>query len=111
MSKNIVALACVLWAAVAISSATPANAYAATQQYGEHAACSAANSNWMWPGCWIMSYKQIIKFQATSCGSGSCGSSNGDVYTESVYGTGRHVATCVDGCDGYNLYVMEPCSC
>jgi hypothetical protein len=111
INKKIVLLACIAWAGAAISSATPANAYAATTQSGTFAACSAANSSYVFMGCWDMSYKQIIKFGTTGCNSGACNSDQGDVYVQFLYQTGRHDTTWLEGCDGVNLYMMDSCSC
>jgi hypothetical protein len=111
--------ACVAWAGAAVSSASPANAYAVTSQVGDYASCSASyttiSKNWCYDGesrTWAFAtyYAQNIKFVSTPCSSGGC-SDTGNVYTEFLYGPGRKIVTPATPCDASNIYGLDTCGC
>jgi hypothetical protein len=113
MIKLTVALACLAWSGAAITSATPAQAIAATYQTGDYGACSAWTQGGFYdPFCqYYMSYVQQIKFVETQCNGGQCNSDEGEVYVEFQYSTGRTVAVYQAFCQGYNIYAMDTCGC
>jgi hypothetical protein len=118
-TTNIMKLvACLTWAGAAISSATTADAYAATGQSGAYAACSAESMPYtdigkVCSGAFYFSYMQKIKFLSTSCNTGGCWSDLGNVYVEAVYPTGRKVTSVVSTCVGTatRVYTLDFCSC
>jgi hypothetical protein len=109
-------IACLAWAGVAISSATPASAIAFTYTAGaSYASCSADTEVINWELCGIpFEYYQTIKFVSTACSSGGC-AGQGDTYVEFAYSPGRKVATfwsgCTDSAATGNLYNLGSCAC
>jgi hypothetical protein len=120
MSKNIIKLiACLAWAGVAISSATPADALLVTTSTGPYATCSAEwqyRNNASCTGMtFLTSYQQQIKFVTTACSGGACSMAFApSIYTENVYGTGRKTTTSYGLCDPSFLqyiYGLGTCAC
>jgi len=117
------AAVCMAWATVAISSAAPADATAASLQWGDYAMCSSGYDEAdLWglhctpsDNYWDFVYLQQIKFVVTHCNSGpTCTPMNGDTYTDGVYNTGRKTAVQIDGnCgpQGLMIYTFGPCAC
>jgi hypothetical protein len=110
-------LPCIVWGAVAVSSATPANAQILTAQSGSYAACSQDydyNRGGDFP-CgdltFFAEYLQRIRLVGTPCSSGGCAPDSGDVYTEFLYDTGRHFTMWQTECSGYNVYALGTCNC
>jgi hypothetical protein len=131
-TTNILKLvACLTWAGVAVSSATPASAIAVTNQTGSYASCSNASQAATNTFCGTphnpmddydniyagdptvyTSYMQQIKFVSVACSGGGCQGDNGQVYVEGLYGVGRKVVTGLDSCDGYwYKYGLDTCAC
>jgi hypothetical protein len=113
-TANIIKLAaCLAWAGVAVSSATPASAYAVTLQIGDYAACSAnietGSTNFCgqtWP------YKQTIKFLGDPCNGGGCTEGSGVTYTDFVYEPGRKTAVLEQMCQlSRRYYGLDSCAC
>jgi hypothetical protein len=115
MNANVLKLvACVAWACVAISSATPANARIVTSQTGQYAACSANYGSQSNAYCFEFPYYQQIKLTSRfgMCASGgTCTPDNSVVQSEWVYPTGRKTATIAFPCGGGNTYELDTCSC
>jgi hypothetical protein len=119
-TTNIIKLvACLAWAGVAIASAAPADASAATTQSGAYASCSASwsfytdNGKMCWSTFWS-SYTQQIKFVSTTCNTGGCGGDQGTVYVDSIYPAGRKTTgpsdmECMSST--YHLYELGTCAC
>jgi hypothetical protein len=114
--KNVLTFAAgIAWAALAVSSAAPANARAATQQgLTGYASCGGnafVESNSF---CSIQfNYWQIIKFVNISCNSSGC-SANAGACTESAYGAGRKVASLNTSCPDtltWYVYDLGTCAC
>jgi hypothetical protein len=101
-----------LWAGVAVSSATPAHATAATSQQGTYASCSASYTATGTSTCYgIMNYTQQLRFNTTACASGSlCSAGTGTTYVTSVYPIGRKAASQTGSC-GLIFYELGTCSC
>jgi hypothetical protein len=124
-------VACLTWAGVAVSSATPASAIAVTTQTGSYASCSTASTastntfcgtppNPMDYGDIVYagdptvytSYVQQIKFVSVACSGGGCQGDNAQVHVEGLYGAGRKVVSGLDSCDGYYYkYGLDTCAC
>jgi hypothetical protein len=125
MRTNMLKLvACMAWAGVAISSATPASAIAASGGTGNYAACSADSTPEVHEFCGtFFNYNQTIRFLSVSCNSGGCAQEMGATYTESAYGPGRKVAELLRICEGefggsvfssptgLNMYGLDTCGC
>jgi hypothetical protein len=110
-------LPCLAWAALAISSASPASARILTSDYADYATCSASwgysnQALWCDSGAYFQSdYVQHIRMVTTGCSAGGCGG-DGQVYTEFTYGTGRKTASYLgDSCGGMNVYGLDSCAC
>jgi hypothetical protein len=104
---------CIAWAAVAISSASPVDAKAATSSTGNYAACGPDWNSTSGSACgYTLNYTQRISMISMSCGSGGC-SSAGGVGVESVYlETGRKVASLVVTCaPSMHIYNLTSCTC
>jgi hypothetical protein len=104
---------CIAWAALAISSATPATATVLTNQNGDYAACSADTSTQyqLWTACQMeTSYIQTIRFISTSCGAGGCNDGNGMTYSEFEYDPGRKTTNYLGACT-LNIYGLGSCAC
>jgi hypothetical protein len=118
-TTNIIKLvACLAWAGVAVSSATPANAKALTQQMvGQFGTCSSSYSAAYYDGGYNcnfirFNYSQNIKFVVVSCSSGACTTEMATTYVESLYATGRKVAVNAMSCGGQGTLVdMGSCAC
>jgi hypothetical protein len=108
-------VACIAWAAAAISGATPAEAIAVTVVSGNYATCSASYTTGGQTQCgYSTSYRQNIKFVSIGCSLGGCNEDSGGVYTDFVYPTGRKSASLVVACNGlitYNVYNLGSCAC
>jgi hypothetical protein len=106
--------ACIAWAGLAISMATPADAYMMTwASGGNYANCSANKLNSLYydAGCqhqWT--YQQQVAIITTSCNAGGC-SSSGMVYTDMVYGAGRKTLSRGGLCSGGYVYSLGSCAC
>jgi hypothetical protein len=104
--------ACIAWAAVAISGATPASALISTYQSGSYAACSAnITADFYDDSCGqFWSYRQTIRLVSSTCNGGGCSNDVGDVRTEFAYPTGRKVTDAYYPCAG-NIYELGSCAC
>jgi hypothetical protein len=109
---------CIAWGAVAVSSATPASAYALTYQSGAYAACSANYSSGFFSDGVCsgaeFNYEQTIKFVSTTCNAGGgCTDQMGVTYTDFVYPTGRKATSLDVDCSeaGYRTYGLGTCAC
>jgi hypothetical protein len=117
MNTNIIKLVAALaWGGVAVSSAAPANALAATANTGPYASCSNTHEAYARAACgYQFNYRQYIKVYSLggACSSGACSSTTMVTYVESAYGTGRKTTTPVLlGCDQvYNIYGLGTCAC
>jgi hypothetical protein len=122
-TRNIITLAAGLaWAGFAVTSATPASAYAI---YGtsplsvSYGTCSSSYT--AYPpteycyGDYIVSYIQTIRFVSTACNAGGGCSSTGSVWVSSVYPTGRKTVSplpaCFDGVKHWYIYGLGTCAC
>jgi hypothetical protein len=108
-------MGCIAWAAVAVSSATPASAKARTPVGGGYASCSASYNPTSEDSCGLhFSYGQIIKFINQGCSSGGCSPVSDVTLVESVYPLGRKVSYGGGGCSGnnnYYLFDLYTCAC
>ena len=105
-------MASMLWAAAAIADATPSDARALTGYSGQYASCSTNYEPVSYTDCGVVtSYQQTIKMVTNPCSSGAC-SANGVTKVESVYSSGRKVATLLDGtCWLWWVYEFGACAC
>jgi hypothetical protein len=120
-TKLFTAGACIAWAAVAVSSAAPANARAASMQSADYAACSnhyeSASSSYACSGGeYEFTYYQEIHFVTTRCNSATgCVPNLGSTYTDQVYTTGRKIVSLMDsGCGMFgatSIYGLGTCAC
>jgi hypothetical protein len=110
-------LATVAWSAVlVVSTATPAEAVAASYQSGQHAVCTAPwDYNGGQCGSYTFNYVQWMKIEMTGCSTGGCTSNINYTYVEYVYPTGRKICTPIGYCPnltaGNNLYLIGTCAC
>jgi hypothetical protein len=106
-------IACAAWAALAIASATPADALAQTVQTGTYATCRTEYSNEVLDNCnGSFPYCTAIKFINLGCASGACDAiAFEDTFVESLYGPGRKIATAYSSCNSLHLYGLGSCSC
>jgi hypothetical protein len=120
MIDNMKLIPCIAWAACAIGYAVPADANAVTLQVGNYAACSNAYETRSGEWCYVPDiggpmhytfYKQQIKFLNQGCNTGEGCLQNGDVFTDTIYSTGRKPATLYDYCGGANVYGLGSCAC
>jgi hypothetical protein len=116
MNTNLFKLmGCIAWAAVAVSSATPASAKARTPQLGGWASCSANYNATYDNSCGlIFNYAQIIKFVNQGCSSGGCSPVSDVTLVENVYPLGRKVSFSGGGCstsNNYYLFDLYTCAC
>jgi hypothetical protein len=117
---NIIKLAaCLAWAGLAVSSATPVDAMVTTRAgFGLYASCSASYSTYADTGLFcddaVWSYTQNIKFVSSACSTGGCSETTGSVYVESVYPAGRKPVISLGGCSNsmvYELFDFDTCNC
>jgi hypothetical protein len=117
--SNIIKLVAALaWGGVAVSSATPANAKALTQQYvGQFGTCSSSYSAAYYDAGYNcnylrFNYTQNIKFVVVSCSSGTCTTEMATTYVETVYTTGRKVSAGGQSCGAQGTLVeLGSCAC
>jgi hypothetical protein len=110
--KHLILAACIAWAAVAVSSASPANAMMLTNQVGNYATCATPYVTGAPPNCGdgrAWNYAQTIRLVSTTCSSSSC-SATGSVWVESLYSVGRKVVSLEGEC-GYKYHVYAAGSC
>jgi hypothetical protein len=123
-TTNIIKLiACLAWASVAVSSASPADASAITTQVGTFAACASQYTSTIQNHCpyvdaqevfygYQTAYKQQIKFVNTSCNTGGCTQDATDVYVDARYPVGRKVVTGSGPlCGAKYIYDLGSCEC
>ena len=104
MMKKIVALSCLAWATVAISSATSANAVIATPLSGDRVTVTNSASSFNYTNCYgNFFYLQRMKID----GAGGASFVNTDV----VYASGRYTMNLVAECELDNIYALGVCSC
>jgi hypothetical protein len=113
MKKILTMVGCAAWAAVAVSSASPADALAITYQTGLYATCA---SGWqVEPGFLCetdYAGSQIIKFVTTACSGGTCSAQYQGVYVTFQYPFGRTQTTQYSSCtSGHAIYGLTTCSC
>jgi hypothetical protein len=119
MNLDVIKLtACLAWAGVAVSSATPANALAVTMQYGAYATCSSSITyttigTKYCPEVYTAA-AQNIKFLSQACNTGGCiGSSN--CYVDFIYNPGRTTTELQEtfcGTGGsWRVWALSSCSC
>jgi hypothetical protein len=113
MKTNAVQLmACIAWAAVAVSSASTAHAKLETYQSGPYALCAQNNLRRVHDSCnALFSYEQEIKLSTTSCNQSSCIPWDLIIWSESLYTSGRKVTTAMPSCNAYHLYGLGSCAC
>jgi hypothetical protein len=105
---------CIAWAALAISSATPADALALSKVGGaSYANCSAASEYFSFTNCSIdFQISQRIKMVGDPCNGGNCDNDEGGILVEFVYEPSRKVAQELEECSLYgHLYALDSCSC
>jgi hypothetical protein len=111
-TKRLAIAATALWASVAVSQATPADAMAYTTQVGDYAYCSSSSSPTSYSACgYEFNFVQQIRFGQTECSSGGCAPSGGSVWTESGYTAGRKTAELVEYCGTRTIYGLGSCAC
>jgi hypothetical protein len=105
--------ACVAWACVAISSASPASALVETMHAGPYATCSPTYRYEIWETCnGLFSYTNDVRFISTACSSGGCsGFAQDGTWLDVQYSVGRKKTTQMTSCNGYNLYAFGSCGC
>jgi hypothetical protein len=113
MNTKIVSLiACMAWAGVAVSTASPASANAETFQSGSYALCSIRFTTANRVNCnGTFNYNMEMKLVNESCSKGSCTPWDSTVYTENRYTSGRKVTTLLSSCTLWNLYGLGSCGC
>jgi hypothetical protein len=117
MSANVFKLvACVVWAAVAVSSATPASAVAAGQVSPyEWVSCSpiyGSNSEPVTDHCgWQFPYYQNLRFVARACSGGSCSNDASTLLTEFPYTNGRKFVAWDQQCGTLWIFGLDSCAC
>jgi hypothetical protein len=117
--KTLVLVACCAWIAVALSTATPANADAITTQSGLYATCSgtytAAYADFACGSEALFvqtNYNQIMRFVNTNCNTGTCSADTLQVAVQSVYPTGRKTAHQDSTCfNSKRKYSLGTCAC
>jgi hypothetical protein len=117
-SNRAVFAACAAWAAVALSSATRAEATVVTQQTGGFALCSSNSEAFLtYVLCGPddtpdeMPYRQTIKFQGTACNAGGCLPGDTSVKSDMIYPVGRVTATLIGTCGTKRFYNLATCAC
>ena len=104
------------WALVAISSATPASAYAVRQSYDSGNGYATCGSSY-WAGGFTdcmntqFNYTQTMRFITTSCSQGNPCNISGGAYVDFIYGTGRKTVGQAYSCGTYSVVFMGSCSC
>jgi hypothetical protein len=121
MKKTFALVACFAWAAVALSTVSPANAVAITTQTGSYATCSASYTTQASTGTCLeageymgfpMDYMQTMKFVSTACSGGACSSDSATAATDTVYPTGRKQTYLAASCmGGKRMYDITTCAC
>jgi hypothetical protein len=115
MNLHLIRLAAAFaWAGVAISSATPADAYVRTSSIGTVATCGGT---WSYSSYFDTctgieySYNQKIKVSTVACNSGGC-TSEFTNRVESLYSEGRKpVSSDLGYCMGAYTYGLGSCAC
>jgi hypothetical protein len=111
-TKSVQLMACIAWAALAVSSASPASANAETFQTGSYALCSMRYTTANRVNCnGTFNYNMEIKLVNESCNKGSCTPVDNTVYTEFRYKSGRNITTLLSSCTTWNLYGFGSCGC
>jgi hypothetical protein len=103
-----------LWAGVAITNSTPANAKAQTYQNGAFAIAHRVYEASPSETCnGPFAYLQNIKFVNASCNSGECDPNILGNYAlvDAVYPEGRHKVQSMENCSEENLYELGLCAC
>jgi hypothetical protein len=112
MKKILTLVGCAAWAAVAVSSSSPAHAIARTSQNGMYATCATgfmSQVNWACGNQYIGS--QIIKFQETACSGGGCATISNGAMVTFKYPYGRSQASLISTCNYQNVYGLYSCAC
>jgi hypothetical protein len=113
--------ACLAWAGVLVSSATPAQAIAITTQSGEFVNCQVQNTFNYVDHClfrdpnvpyWTTAYVQNMKFVTLGCSVGGCNNDTGTAHTDVIYAVGRKTAALQEVlCLQKKLYALGSCAC
>ena len=120
-AKTLITLgAAAAWAALAVSTASPAHAVVIfVNQGGPYATCSNSSNTTAGGACgYTTSYMQNIKVVAAGCNSGGC-SSDSWAFVTALYSTGRKVTSPVTTCSitipggyiNYRVYNLGSCAC
>jgi hypothetical protein len=107
-------VACVAWAGVAISSATPADALIVSKVGGAPYANCSADWNYYYHASCGMEFHvvQRIRMVSQACNGGTCDNESGGIMVEFVYASSRKIAEQVADCGPYSyLYGLDTCSC
>jgi hypothetical protein len=116
MNQTIVKLAaCIAWGGLAISSASPVSAYAASVNSGTYANCTMQSQIYSNSICgYNFNYMQFIRFVSMPCSSGFCDATVDGTFVETLYPAGRKPATPVTTCSSgtyWYLYSLDSCAC